>query len=270
MQMHIFCWGVALAFTLLPLSTSTYGVTPQWNGKICCNLNSTHAYAWLSFILTTFLVLCIAVNAMLLGQILSQKSAKKQLFAPMVIAAIELLQWYPATLIMFVPALIGCYASPQASPSLFAFCTLHGAVVPLIFFTKSKEAQQRWMQALGLIRRPIASDFANPDEYVGSLRVSMSSNPADLMETSTYGSLFSLFAGVHRKSSDLLRISSSSNTSIDGLGTGLADKQLRFHSKSSKHSSMDSLRSPSTEGQQGPVALTGGMAAADMFGNNEL
>lgn len=149
-------FGVPLIFTLLILTTNTYGATDDEHAQPCFyGGNFMTGYIWHLVTYDGLLYLCLVLMLWSLAEIIWLEYTRKINFnSDMYTLLKRVLLLYPiAMLVCWLPhavcvTLRTCTNDLNSEAIVDIFKISHGGCVALIFFTMSNEARQRWIGLL--------------------------------------------------------------------------------------------------------------------------
>jgi hypothetical protein len=149
-RMHAICWGLPLLLTVIPLSTTDYGSSPNSN-QWCLFKDRKHVPRfWTPFwsYTTFFIWLVICVALMLAWQITISYKFRDSSMREVIRRTYDKVYLYPVVMILCWGLNLICDDFDSGKPFLNAlsmiFAISDGILSALIFMVKSEEAQRRW------------------------------------------------------------------------------------------------------------------------------
>lgn len=157
LKIHLLCWGLPLFFTLMTLTTNTYGRADGSTEDTVCSYSGPKLSGFLWHLLTYygFWFVCVACMVAMYWRIIDLKKKDQVKNISILKLATDSLYLYP--MIMFwcwlLRVITACIQFSGAD-SFYGFALLnsfsdcfkilHGFCAAVIFFYKSAEARQRW------------------------------------------------------------------------------------------------------------------------------
>lgn len=249
--MHLICWLIPLASTLLPLTTSRYGRDDDAQLAWCfIEGNSYVEIIWVVF--SFYLIMVASMLTMVYYSIrihLKYRDIDLKTHNPEVHAVVDMLWMYPvAMMVNWIPNLtVSILANIQDSSfhtdtaeKIFNLVTIlatqNGTFTAIIFFMKSKEARYRWNALLfggkiGVDQDSVPQDFANDSMYARFLSM-------DESKSGYY----------HRASDSLERDKNGSDSIIKERSSNLSLTDRNSHRRSVQSSDGDGDGSGGYEG----------------------
>jgi hypothetical protein len=171
--------GAPLTFTLLLLTTNTYGSDSDDVQDQPCTYGGDYktGYLWHLITYDSLLYLCLCIMLVTLGEILWREYTNRiasdtemyRLMKRLLILypVAMLICWFPHALCIVIPA---CYDALNTETYMDAIKISHGGFVAIIFFTVSNEARQQWIQLFSRLlgaKTPPPSSLWDISEVVG-------------------------------------------------------------------------------------------------------
>lgn len=175
---HCVCWLVPLVFTLLNLTTNTYGRSDDYPDYEVCVLTGDYnaGMIWHTVTYDCLWLLCIVVMGCMYFRILCLRNGDLAISEEKFKLATKTLGKYPIALFVFwLPHMLSVFALrlvlEKYHLQTYYVASLgikiaHGIATTMIFFFDSSEARYHWLSLLAALRVSVCGEPAEDEESI--------------------------------------------------------------------------------------------------------
>lgn len=184
---HCICWGVPLVFTLLNLTTNTYGRSDDYPDYEVCVIDGDYnsGTIWHTATYDCLWLVCIVSMGYMYGRVLCLRSTDLAISIEQFALATKTLGKYPVALCVFwFPHMLSVlllrnilekFNVVDFYVAALIVKILHGVVTALIFFFDSSEARHHWYRLYKQILKSVQTTCSSHDEENDDSRLRSSS-----------------------------------------------------------------------------------------------